>query len=278
MHTPVARRITVLYIFALAVIGLLQVTEQGLIQWQLSVQAHDSHVINIAGRQRMLSQKLCKAALAIRFAVDDGTRQERIAELQSVANLWEKSQLGLQNGDASLNLPGKNSDKVRAMFSDIEPQHQIMLDNAHSLIAVSLNKNAPDPGWSPYIQRMLQEENTFLVGMDAIVTQYDREAQQHTLQIKKTEAGLLTVSLAVLVLLGVFAFRPAVASVDQTLMELIEAEDRITSQNAVLERRNYELEEQRSQLLMERNRNAEMEANVNRMKLKLSEATSRLSR
>lgn len=278
MDTPITRRMTAMYVFALALIAILLITEQALIQQQLSVQAHDTHVVNIAGRQRMLSQKLCKAALAIRFSVDDGTRQMRIAELQKVAELWERSQRGLQNGDPTLDLPGKNSDRVRSMFSDIEPAHQLMLDNAHSLVAAAQDRNAPDPGWSPYIQRILAEENTFLTGMDAIVTQFDIEAKQHSAQLKTTEFALLGVSLVVIVLLGVCVFRPAVAGVRNTLLELIEAEERIMEQNAALEKRNHELEEQRVQISFQQVRNKEMEAKLAQAQSQLTEATTRLSR
>ena len=53
-------RFTKLYILALSAVALLSVAGQFLVQMALNEQAIDSRVINIAGRQRMLSQRICK--------------------------------------------------------------------------------------------------------------------------------------------------------------------------------------------------------------------------
>ncbi|MEO7714785.1 MAG: type IV pili methyl-accepting chemotaxis transducer N-terminal domain-containing protein [Capsulimonas sp.] len=277
MDTPITRRMTALYIVALVIIGILLVTEHTLVQSNLSAQAHDAHVINIAGRQRMLSQKLCKAALAIRFAVDPGSRQMRIDEVRQVASLWERSHRGLKNGDAELDLPGSNSDSVRVMFSDIEGPHQIMLDNARSLAEAASNRSAPDPGWSPYIQRILQEENVFLTGMDRLVSQYDLEAKQRVVHLQRMEMGLLGASLGVLALLVIFIFRPAVNLVRHALLAQQEAEASVLRQNALLERRNAELEEQKSEMMDQQMRFREVEARLERAQTQLSQASSHLA-
>jgi len=147
----IASRLTLRYIFSLLAIALLLVGGQALVQYDLGIQATDAHVINIAGRQRMLSQRLAKAALAIRFAADPGTRNMRVTELDNVVTLWAQCQQGLRNGDSSLGLPGNNSYRVRALFASIEPQHQIMIDAAHSLLTsvqVQRSRNTPvATGW-----------------------------------------------------------------------------------------------------------------------------------
>ena len=51
-----------LYIIALSTIALSVVISQILIRTHLSGQESDSTVINVAGRQRMLSQKLTKTS------------------------------------------------------------------------------------------------------------------------------------------------------------------------------------------------------------------------
>lgn len=57
-------RLTRLYIAALSAIAILSFAGQLVIQNFLYRQRSDSTVVNVAGRQRMLSQKLTKAALA----------------------------------------------------------------------------------------------------------------------------------------------------------------------------------------------------------------------
>ena len=62
----------------------------------------DSNVINIAGRQRMLSQRIAKVALALGDATVASQRSERYRELGETLDLWEGCHRGLQQGDAEL--------------------------------------------------------------------------------------------------------------------------------------------------------------------------------
>src|SRR5688572_1742489 len=105
------------YILALSVIVSVAVIGQILIQNHLDDQLSDSHVINVAGRQRMLSQKITKCALLLRPVQSQETRQAILYELHTALNLWSLSHDGLQKGNDSLHLPGQNSTDVTVMFS-----------------------------------------------------------------------------------------------------------------------------------------------------------------
>src|SRR5947209_12359749 len=94
------RRLSMLYITALSTVALLALLGQIVIQATLQQQSSDALVINIAGRQRMLSQRLSKAALALEVFPDAQSRLRNADELQYVVKLWQRSQEGLQRGDA----------------------------------------------------------------------------------------------------------------------------------------------------------------------------------
>src|SRR5688572_1287927 len=100
------------YILALSVIVSVAVIGQLLIQNHLEGQLSDSHVINVAGRQRMLSQKITKCALLLRPVQSEEDRIAIREELDTALRLWAMSHDGLQNGNDSLHLPGKNSPTV----------------------------------------------------------------------------------------------------------------------------------------------------------------------
>ncbi len=117
---PPTRRLSMLYIAALSTVALLTVLGQVVIQSALQQQSSDALVINIAGRQRMLSQRLSKAALALEVFPD--VRQQNADELRGVIVLWQRSQEGLQHGDTALGLPGNNSETVKRLFANIEPE------------------------------------------------------------------------------------------------------------------------------------------------------------
>src|SRR5690606_8589146 len=103
-------RLGLLYVLALSVVACSLLVGQLLIQRHLRAQLTDSHVINVAGRQRMLSQRISKAALFLSPAQDSTERKKILEELTSSLSLWRSSQDGLLNGNDSLGLPGNNSE------------------------------------------------------------------------------------------------------------------------------------------------------------------------
>ncbi len=59
-----ASRLTLLYIVALSAVAILSLAGQAVVRLYFDRQMSDSQVINIAGRQRMLSQRIAKTTLA----------------------------------------------------------------------------------------------------------------------------------------------------------------------------------------------------------------------
>ncbi|GCE11961.1 type IV pili methyl-accepting chemotaxis transducer N-terminal domain-containing protein [Tengunoibacter tsumagoiensis] len=235
------RRLTMLYITALSTIALLAVFGQVMIQAALQQQSSDALVINIAGRQRMLSQRLTKAALALAVFTDTQDSQQNSNELQVVALLWQHSQQGLQYGDESLGLPGHNSPAVQHLFATIEPAYQAILRASNTLLTLvktggANSQAAPPSTLLPEIRIILANQAPFLIGMDEIVTQYQREAENHVAELKEIEFILFGLTLLVLLLEGLFIFRPAVAQLRQTLIDLIQANERATREEVTRKR------------------------------------------
>jgi nitrate/nitrite-specific signal transduction histidine kinase len=227
------RRLTLLYITALSTVALLSIIGQIVIQSALQQQSSDALVINLAGRQRMLSQRLSKAALALEVFPDTQERRQNASELQAAVVLWQRSQQGLQYGDAALGLPGRNSRAIKQLFGKIEPEYRAMLQASNTLHSLIRNEGAQASAVSnaallPPIRVILAAQAGFLTGMDAIVTQYQLEAEEHIARLKWIEFVLLALTLLVLLLEGLFIFRPAVGQLRQTLLDLVQANARAT--------------------------------------------------
>lgn len=230
----VTRRLTSRYVLALAAIAVLAVLGQLVVQVALAQQADDARVISLAALQRTLSQQMSKAALAIMVTSDAQVRSTYISELRSVLDQWQHTHLALQNGDASLGLPGHNSPEVTALFARIEPSFSRMLDAA-TLLLVTLDSMPPVPLPSspslptlvaPYVHTMLLAEPSFSSGMDDIVAEYQREAEQRVFRLQAIEWALLGVSLAVVVVLGAAVFRPVTRQVGKSVADLVQAQER----------------------------------------------------
>ena len=67
-----------LYLFALVTIAVTVLLSQLLIQYNLNSQLSDSRIINISGKQRMLSQKLTKEVLILNFITDSLQKKKQI--------------------------------------------------------------------------------------------------------------------------------------------------------------------------------------------------------
>ena len=232
------RRLTIFYICALCSVALLAILGQVIIQVAIQQQTSDAFVINIAGRQRMLSQKISKDALILETATDPTMRTVRTQELQQAVTLWQQSQRGLQNGDVKLGLPATTSIDVKRLFSAIEPNYEAMLSAAKNLlVAVDRHpaSSLQSPDISSYVDTILAQEGPFLIGMDQIVTQYQLEAQGRVSSLRTIELILLGITLTVLLVEGSFVFRPTARKLQQTITDIVALQEAITQQKHELE-------------------------------------------
>ncbi|WP_052128456.1 response regulator [Neosynechococcus sphagnicola] len=205
------------YIAALVTIAMLLLGSQLLVQLTLRKAVSDAHIINIAGRQRMLSQRLSKVALEIAIAPTAADRSFHLQELQQVVDLWQRSQQGLQQGDLGLSLPGHNSPAIQQQFAAIAPHFQGMLIPAQHLLATG---NQLQSQSLATVQQILAHEGNFLEGMDQIVAAYEREASQRVSSLQRLEITLVVIALFVLLLEARYIFHPAIQQIRQILTQL----------------------------------------------------------
>ncbi len=193
------------YILALSIIVLLVILNQTFIQVTLTKNDDDSRVINISGRQRMLSQKITKLGRQFLDAPTQAARASLAADLEASASLWEKSHDGLLKGDVELGLRGHKSAATLAVFGQIEGPYRAILGAAHELT----RKPLPQMEIQALVGRMEQNEGVFLAGMNAITFQYDKETHDWVRLISLLEYIMLGVTCLVLSLEVFFIFLPA---------------------------------------------------------------------
>ena len=217
--TAQASRLRRLYIFALSAVACLSILGQCLVQWSLQRQLSDSTVVNVAGRQRMLSQALTKAALALRQPLSAADEAGRRREIETIVEQWSRAQRGLASGDAGLRLPGRNSDAISAKLQDLQPNFAAMVAAAETIL------REQQPG-DTALTELLTHEPQFLAAMDSVVETYEREARERVDLLRTIEIGLLVLTLLVLVGEGLFVFRPAVQRLHIAADELAVAKRR----------------------------------------------------
>jgi signal transduction histidine kinase len=216
-----------LYIIALSTIALSVIVSQVLIRTHLSGQESDSTVINVAGRQRMLSQKLTKDIVSLSAETNLKNRILLKDNIKETLHLWELSHHALQKGNDSLGLPNTNSKKVSNKFKALNPvfdtisrASKSIIDKIENIPPLPLDQYAND------IEKVKTNEADFLMMMDDIVNQYDLEADEKVAWLRQLELWLTALTLLILLGEFLFIFWPAAKSVKSTLAELLLAEKR----------------------------------------------------
>ena len=114
-----------------------------------------AHSIDLAGKQRMLTQKMTKEALLIRSKIDT---QENIQKLKASSSLFDKTLKGLMKGDKSLNLVPIDDAKVQAQLQAVQKLWKPFYKHIQEVI----NKSADDKSYA-YLEsnnlKLLKEMN-----------------------------------------------------------------------------------------------------------------------
>lgn len=221
LDTTTFLRIRKWYLLALAGIALTIIIAQLLIQTHLNSQLNDSRVINVAGRQRALSQKLVKEVLLLNQTTDLDNRKQIISELDETLTVWKTSHDGLQNGNIDMNLPVEEDAEILSLFQNIDPHHKAMVKAAEAIL--SKNKIST----IDFIKQksiLLENERSFLRLMDNIVNKYDERSNAKLQNLKNKEYWLLAFSLLILLLEMLFIFRPLSIQIRKTITNLMQSQ------------------------------------------------------
>lgn len=121
---------------ALFIIGTFILASLIIIQALIFREASSSRVINLAGRQRMLSQRIAKDALVLSQTTDTSVSRVYLDELADTVASFEQSHLGLQEGSLVLGLPGGNTRSISSLFQLIETDFQQIVSSANCILTL----------------------------------------------------------------------------------------------------------------------------------------------
>ena len=212
-----------LYIFALLTIAITVLLSQLLIQYNLHSQLSDSKIINISGKQRMLSQKLTKEILILNFIVDAKNNKKEIESANEIIKLWTFNHNALEKGNDSLGFPKEKSKELSDLFVAIKPNFNKIVQAA----TVFLNNKKlgiEEKENQELVKTILENQGVFLEKMNEIVGQYDKEALEKVTLQSKTEYFILGFTMLVLLLEFIFIFKPTNKKVETLISKLLFSE------------------------------------------------------
>lgn len=141
-----------------------------------------NRVINLAGKQRMLTQKMSKEVLLV--ALDVG-KAANLENLKYTRDLFDKTLLGLRHGDTAMGLP---TTYQRVILTGLDKVDILWRDFDLALSAVLHSGSAS----APAVERIAKKNLPLLWAMDDVVKLYEIDSVLH--QVKPQLASAINIA------------------------------------------------------------------------------------
>ncbi len=204
------------YILGLSIIGFLMLTFFSVVQFSLAQQEGVSAVINMSGRQRMLSQR---TVMLVEEYIN--TRSPMVHELavESI-DLFEFSHQTLLNGNKDVGVKKINTPALQELYFGEEKQ----LDKRVSQQIVLLRQLLTEleaPQQKELLKRVLAEAHEPLLrDLNQAVTYYQEYSDGSLEKLKWLELGILLAMMSALILEVLYIFRPMERQIIQNQAEI----------------------------------------------------------
>lgn len=233
------------YALVFLAIASLLLADQAVIQPLLMRLNGYAPVINMAGRQRMLSQKLAKQSLSLEFGVAESPAEARRDELSQTVRQWSAAHRALRHGDPEQGIGPITAPRIAAALRDLEPHFAAMRAAANQLAAA---QQPAQPIGQRHASRMalvraiLDHEASYLSGMEQVVAMLESEAQERVAGLRLCAAIAAVMAILLLASLYAFVLRPATTLIRQQLQMLSASDARHRKLAALLSRARDDLE------------------------------------
>lgn len=264
------KSITRRYLLAVSIIAFLSVSAFFTLRSALSDSDSTAYIVNLSGRQRMLSQHIALDAhrLYIQRFVNQQPDESYLTLMdRNIGDMRRANRQlssGLLNSDDIVNL----SPTIRDMyFGNMDMHNRVnrYLDQATQIL------NGDDPAQIlASVEWINAHSEQLLTDLNAIVNQYQTESEERLYLIEQLEKVVLFTTLTILILEVLFIFRPmakeVISSKTSEAKTLANLQDLVEIRTIKLEKSNQKLQKMASHdpLTGLRNR-LTLEADIERM-------------
>ncbi len=236
----VARSITHRYLASLGAVALLAIVGQVLIQNQLARQDSDLKIIRIAQERQTLCQRLLKEMISASLIPTQSLSTNDRASMTELITQWKASRATLYSNMETM-VSSQEMVELNALFKQLEPSSKEILGSAQRLVdRTSVADRVGKPGELLRDRvrppKLIQAEREFTQITDEMIRWYSQKVKTNVSQLKILESVLLVGTLLLLLLEGLFIFRPAVERLKSSLHKLSDALTQVTLEQAKSEK------------------------------------------
>ena len=220
------RRETITYLLALAFLALLATALHLVADRIVAAQEDTARIVNMSGRQRMLSQRIMSSCLQIDRAPSSEARKAAINQLREAIGAMSLSHIRLRDGAADIGIHAPVTPDIHAIYYDLpydlDKRVLRFLDVAESLLSVA--EQSPRSLEGPQLTQLQEMANQSLIAsLDAAVHQYQVDGE---LSIRGLRHMLLLMLAIMLTALGgeaLLIFRPLFMRLERSQADLLAA-------------------------------------------------------
>lgn len=214
-HAKVVGQLTRRYLLALAIVATLITGSFGLLQHTFSAQEGDAGIINVAGRQGMLSQRLASQVAHEEFFPRVFNVHQRTLELFTKSHRQLHASIFGTDGRPPAN------ELVRTRFGELEPFFQRLVLSVQAFEAYYVALEPEEAvAHSSLVDDVYLAAEDYLPRMNEIVDLLEVEASNRVTRSQQVEMVLWLTTLFVLGAEIFLIFRPIVRQVRDNLTEL----------------------------------------------------------
>jgi len=216
--SKLARFLAARYRLALVLVAFVVIAGQVFIQLDVTRLHDDGKIVNLAGRQRMLSQRISKAALVISLSTDSAEIASRKQELSVSLDEWETAQPSIRSDGDRIGLTGVGGVSIGDLYDRAEPFHDATIAAGRRILADQTETSTG--GFAPDVRIILDNEPKFLELMNQIVFAYQDSSTSRVTNTQVVQLAFAIAVLALLVFLWRYVMRPTTRRVAEDVLEL----------------------------------------------------------
>lgn len=188
----------------------------------INSQKSDGKIINLAGKQRMLSQKMTKEALLL--SRDDGVEESKNL-LKDTVSLFDRILKGLTAGDVELGLPPAADDRFLTQLGKVKSIWNNVKDN----MDIILKEGTGSPSFQKALGVVVSQNMPLLKETNEATVIYENIAQSKTNLLWWMSMGTIAFNVLVMTLGWILVIRPLVKMLCNVVHDLGAGSDRMVS-------------------------------------------------